>query len=302
MRAGVLCLLAVCGRIGFQAHEDALDASTAVDAPAADADAPCTGPFGPAARLAEVSSPSQEWGGHLSDDGLELYFGSDRAGGGTGMDIFVATRTGRAAPFGAPARIDELATSLDEDNPFLVADGLTLWFDRGGEIFTAVRASRQAAWQPAQPVPALNAGTADVAVALSKDELTVYFSSDRAPGLGGLDLWKATRDSPDAAFGSPTPLTALSTAGFDCCPQLGAREDELLFTTDQLSTGPTIAVAALDPATGEPSGPATISPLVDGPGEEIDVFATRDGTIIGYSWRATPVETFDLFLRARACP
>jgi len=47
---------------------------------------------------------------------------------------------------------------------------------------------------------------------LTPDELTIYFSSIRAGGAGGYDIYKATRTSVTAPFGGVVPVTGVNTA------------------------------------------------------------------------------------------
>src|SRR5678810_1323875 len=51
----------------------------------------------------------------------------------------------------------------------------------------------------------LNTAANDEYAVLSRDELTIYFTSDRA-GFGGLDLWFATRDSVHSLWSDPCLL------------------------------------------------------------------------------------------------
>ena len=46
--------------------------------------------------------------------------------------------------------------------------------------------------------PPVNTEYNDTYAILSRDELTMYFTSDRPGGVGGDDLWFATRESLDA--------------------------------------------------------------------------------------------------------
>ncbi len=64
--------------------------------------------------------------------------------------------------------------------------------------------------------------------AISSDELTLYFSSDRPGGEGDYDLWKATRGSIDEPFGNVTNLGKLiNTEGKEEFPTL--RTDTRLY-------------------------------------------------------------------------
>jgi hypothetical protein len=83
---------------------------------------------------------------HLSQDGLQLWFVSDRAGGQGGDDIWTATRATRADPFGNPQPLTEINTAADEDDPWVSDDGARIYFSRfpagsstGAQLFAASR-------------------------------------------------------------------------------------------------------------------------------------------------------------------
>ena len=65
----------------------------------------------------------------------------------------------------------------------------------------------------------------------SPDGLSLYMATNRPGGPGGLDIWVAHRDSPDAGWGAPEPLPmpANSTAD-DFCPT-PLRGNRLLFVS-----------------------------------------------------------------------
>lgn len=67
----------------------------------------------------------------LSDDGLVLYFASDREGGRGGWDIYYATRDAADKPFGAPRALSGANSAWDEYTPRLDRDGQTLYLTRG---------------------------------------------------------------------------------------------------------------------------------------------------------------------------
>lgn len=77
--------------------------------------------------------------------------------------------------------------------------------------------------------------------ALSLDELTIIFSSDRENGLGGRDLWKATRSNAEAPFSSITNLgPEINSAGEEVFPFL--RNDTALY----FSSNGHIGIGGLD--------------------------------------------------------
>jgi hypothetical protein len=298
-RLRVLCfiLLGACGRVGFDSTRDASDD----DAVQADARMPCTGPFGAPKLVGNVNSTANDWGGHLTEDHLELYFGSDRAGG-TGTDIYVATRASRTDEFGTPVRIDQLATPTPDDNPFVTADGLTMWFDSGNEIKFATRATTSDVWGPAVDVPSVSSVSEDVAPALSADELTLYLGSTRVGTMGGYDVWMSKRASKAEAFPAPIDLGgAINTPGFDCCAWIPASGAELWFTATPLANE--IQVIGRDLITGMTSGTPTTNSLFDSMGNDVDVFGTLDGEVIGFaSDRPGGLGAFDLYVVERSCP
>lgn len=63
---------------------------------------------------------------------------------------------------------------------------------------------------------------------ISQDELSIYFSSERAGGFGGKDLWVATRESASEDFGRPMNLgPRINTPGDEMFPYL--RNDSTLY-------------------------------------------------------------------------
>ena len=78
------------------------------------------------------------------------------------------------------------------------ADGNTLFIfndESGGDIFYS---ERQPGGEFAAKIPLpgiINSSFEEKSISISKDEKTLYFSSNRPGGFGGLDIYKATKDS-----------------------------------------------------------------------------------------------------------
>lgn len=65
---------------------------------------------------------------------------------------------------------------------------------------------------------------------LSKDGLSLFFTSDRQGTLGGLDLWVSERESKDAPWGSPQNLgSVINSNTLDMAPSLSPDEHLLYF-------------------------------------------------------------------------
>ncbi len=95
-------------------------------------------------------------------------------------------------------------------------------------------AGRFTDWSP--PVnlgPTVNTDAAESCVAVSKNGLSLYFSSTRQSPSNALnrDLYVVHRPSVDEAWGMPVPLVMLNSDFWDSCPQLSPDEHRLYFTT-----------------------------------------------------------------------
>jgi hypothetical protein len=77
--------------------------------------------------------------------------------------------------------------------------------------------------------PPVNTEYNDTYAFLSRDELTMYFTSDRPGGLGGDDLWFTTRASLDDLWEDPQNMSALNTSAADSLAVLSSDEHVMFF-------------------------------------------------------------------------
>jgi outer membrane protein OmpA-like peptidoglycan-associated protein len=110
-------------------------------------------------------------------------------------DIFIAKKVDgkwqSAKNIGAPVN-----TPYHNSNTALSADGsiLFLYSDEGnGDIYFSE--NQNGVWTEPQPLPGINSTFEEKSVSISSDEKTIYFSSNRPGGYGGLDIYKATLDN-----------------------------------------------------------------------------------------------------------
>jgi Tol biopolymer transport system component len=83
----------------------------------------------------------------------------------------------------------------------------------------------------------INTASEEQQPAVSKDGLTLYFSTDRTGGQGGTDIWLSYRASTDAAWGVPANLgTAINTAANEGGPAL-SRDGHWLFLGSDRADG-----------------------------------------------------------------
>ena len=102
--------------------------------------------------------------------------------------------------------------------------GLSSGSPRAAQVFSDWSA-------PVKLLGPLNTASNDEYAVLSKDELTIYFTSDRPGGFGGLDLWFATRDSVESTLWSdPRNLgSVVNSEADDSLPFLSPNEHVLYF-------------------------------------------------------------------------
>lgn len=293
-RCAIACFAVGCGRIEFDEF-DAMPTTSADGTTSGDAQGSC-GPFAAPVAPVEMNSAAGDEGGMMSDDRLELYFASARAGGAGAYDLYVTSRATLTAPFDPPVGLAALNTATDDNDPFVESDGLTLWYTSNQMVLRSVRPLKTSAWPAGQPVPELGDG---VAVALTSDELTIYFSSSRLPNLGARDLWRASRATHTEPFASLVHETAASSSGDDCCPHLTATDAGVAFSSSRAG-GYQVFVA--DRASDGSLGSASLFTMVDSPSFDYDVFATPDGATIGVaSDRPGGLGAQDIWLYERLC-
>jgi len=153
-----------------------------------------------------VNSSSWEGCPAVSDDGLELYFWSNRPSGSGGMDIWVSRRATTQDDWGMAENLGPVSNSSAWDLCTDVSpDGLLLILvsarsgGYGGELGDLWMMRRPVISEPWGPPvnlgPIVNTSSDENGPCISADGSTLYFSSNRPGGwpggLGGMDMWQA---------------------------------------------------------------------------------------------------------------
>jgi Tol biopolymer transport system component len=214
-------------------------------------------PFQTPTIVQGVNSAADEDSGSISQDGLTLYFGSNRGGN---YDLYQATRANRQSPFGNVTSLGAGVNTAPLDNyPFVSPDGFSLYYHRstgagGGtdhRLWTATRASTVGSFANPQDLGAVVNGSPTIdswRPTVSADGRTLFFSdgvfgTPRPGGKGGADIWVASRDSTADPFGAPVNLNNLwpgsnvNSSGFEglayISPDWPAVGSKLYFTTNR---------------------------------------------------------------------
>lgn len=165
----------------------------------------------------EINSEEWELSHCVSADGLELYFGSERAGGEGHMDLWVSTRATVEDEW-SPA--ESLGPGVNSPEPYqdmspcISADGLELYFhsDRpggvgAGDIWVTRRTARDEPWgEPENIGPPVNTAGWDYNPSLSSDGLELYLAVGPAEELEPTELAVAKRATIDDPWGVPVNL------------------------------------------------------------------------------------------------
>lgn len=129
-----------------------------------------------------------------------LYFATSRSGGPGPWDIYSSTRFYNGG-FQDPVLVPELSSARQDGALSIRADGLEmiLTYDAesvlvNGDLWVSTRQSTSMPWSaPVRLGPQINGDADENFPSLSSDGTTLFFSSNRPGGVGGSDLYMATR-------------------------------------------------------------------------------------------------------------
>lgn len=199
------------------------------------------GTFGTPVHVAELASAQEDWMSCTRADDIEIFFTSQRTGGGGGgYDIWRAERPSPSAPFNPPVPVTELNTSAADYSPSLTLDGLRVYFSSsrpGGsgsiDIWTATRPNWLSPFGTATPVTELNTSNGDRDPRISPDNLVMFFTSDRPGGAGGPDIWMASRADTSSPFGNIVNLSVLNSNVIEFTPAITLLHDEIFYSSSR---------------------------------------------------------------------
>ncbi len=150
--------------------------------------------------LKSINNPkSWESQPSVSADGNELIFASDRKGGFGGIDLYLVQKD-EFGYWGVPQNMGQIINSeSNEKSPFFHVDGKTMYFSSQGhnslggyDIFVS-HVDDLGHWgEPINLGYPINTPYDDLFYSATASGRYAYISSNRAGGIGGLDIYKVT--------------------------------------------------------------------------------------------------------------
>ena len=162
---------------------------------------------------------------NISPNGLEMFIQSNRAGGSGGLDIWLSTRTDPNNDFGwtIPVNLGAVINTTFEDSsaiyfvdPSTGAGTLFFSSDRSSVGFADVYQSTRNAdgtFNPPSPVNELNSAATEFRLAIRRDGLELFFSSNRLGPATIVAVFTSTRASTSAPWSPPVYVAGISNAG-----------------------------------------------------------------------------------------
>jgi hypothetical protein len=244
----------------------------------------------------------------VSQRGDVLYFASDRAGGAGKLDIWYSVLRADGT-WGDPTNFTAVNSSEDDFCPMAHRNGRTFLFvsaRAGGcgapgssDIYMS-RHHQTRGWSaPANLGCAINSSAGEASPSLTDTEL--YFSSTRAGGPGGSDIYVSAFDG--VSFGAPALAAGLNTADNDFRPNV--RRDGLEIFIDSNRAGGLggldIWTATRASTTDAWSAPTNLGAAVNSTANELRPSLSWDGTTLYFgSTRAGGEGSQDLFVTTRS--
>lgn len=196
-----------------------------------------------------INSSGTDNNAHVTDDGHDLLFNAVRPGGCGGVDLWTAHRADAHDDLGWETPVNlgcTINSSSSDSGPVLWTDPSTnttmLFFastrpgGQGSNDFYVSTLGGDGAWGPPVVIPSISTPHDDNKLAISRDGLTVYFSSNRPGGsaaLSGFNIWVATRASTQDAWSDAE--VAVEAAGL---PALAANGKSLYMVQKAPFAGP----------------------------------------------------------------
>jgi outer membrane protein OmpA-like peptidoglycan-associated protein len=247
----------------------------------------------------EINSEFDDYGPVLNENEDEIVFTTRRKEDNLNQDVFEDNKPwedifisvkegdkwGFAKNIGAPVNTlthnATLALSADGKLLFVYTDELG-----NGDILLSERQA-DGTWSEPEPLPGIinSSQYKESAITISKDEKTIYFTSDRPGGYGGSDLYTATRDSKGAWTKVKNLGPKINTMYDEEGPFIDYDQVTLFFSSEGHNGmgGHDVYKAVLNPKSGEWSEPENLGYPINTPDHDLYFIASRDSKRAYYS-------------------
>jgi hypothetical protein len=146
------------------------------------------------------------------------------------------------------------------------------------------------------PLAGFNTASSDDAVSLSRDGLTAYLSSNRPGGVGGYDIWVATRATPSQQFSTPRVLEGVNTTADERGPVTSRDGLQLFFSSSFQSSGVhDIRIASRPSTLAAFSASAPLAGINTSSDEASLSLALEDTAVFFFSDRAGGLGQYDVY-------
>lgn len=256
---------------------------------------------------------------HLSEDGLSLYFISDRPVGSYGnFDIWVSQRASPNHPWGAPRNLGfQINSSGNERGPCLSSDGHYLFFSsdrlpgKSQDLFVSYREWRGLllGWGPWEHAvnlgPGVNTKFPDFGAALLKNPGTPALLFGRRWEFGQADIYLSVLEA-NGTFGKGVIVPELSGPADDLRPTVRPDGLELFFNSNREGSvpkdGQTLSndlwVARRETIASPWSTPRNLGPHINTEFEEQYPAVSEDGRTLIFSSNRESTRN-DLYMSTR---
>jgi outer membrane protein OmpA-like peptidoglycan-associated protein len=245
----------------------------------------------------EINSEFDDFGPVLSEREDEIVFTSRRRDDNVNQnvyednlpyeDIYRAKKSGSSWAY-AVNMGGKINTLYHESSLAMSADGNTLFIyidTNGGDIFYCQRQSDGTWGEPIALPGIINSSFQEKSISISKDEKSLYFTSDRPGGLGGTDIYRASKDTKGQWSNVKNLGPRINTPLNDDGPFIGYDNITFYFSSQGHNGmgGYDIYKSTYDPQANDFSEPQNLGYPINTPDNEVYFITSADSKRAYYS-------------------
>jgi len=198
-----------------------------------------TGPV----NLTTINTAYNDQNVSVTENGLSLFFMSDRPDGHGQSDIWMSTRETTEDDWGTPENCGSSVNSAyKEFTSCISADGLELYIGSGRpkssggyDLWVTKRSTDSVAWEePENLGPIVNSPSSEYCPNISPDGLILFFVSRRPGGYGERDIWVTTRAKKEDDWGIPVNIgPSINTSAHEQMVIISPKDSVLYFNSSR---------------------------------------------------------------------